>query len=712
MPRCALARCSTAALRLLLVVLALGGAGAGCSDGLRGFDGALPNGAQVTVTPDGALRIVAGEHPLFALAAGRGVVAHQFDSMVYQRTGFYTFEETNAVSAPIAQLVGAALDGDDVVVRYRRADREPGTASVRIHGEAGSDSTRVSITVEGVDELDAVGVPVHCDAQASFLGFGAQYNATDQRGEAFPLFVQEQGIGRMGGLFFAGNAHSTYFPMPYHLDARGFGVVFDTFARVVVDLCQTETDVASFRVDGPGPVEIELLHGPTPGDVVRQLGDRYGRPAAPETWVFEPWIGVQGGQQAVIDEAAALDAAQVPWTALWAQDWVGYQPLATFDDIKYHWNVDEALYPDLRGLTDMLHADGKRFLGYINPFVEEDREHFEPMDSMGLLIHDAAGDSYLFNSYKGPTTLPDLTNAAAREHVAGFIAAMMSTHGMDGWMADFAEWMPTDAVLSNGESALLVEHNRYPLRWQELNHETARGIAGNDYAIFSRSGWLGSQGTTQIVWIGDQEADFLPGDGLPTVVPALLNLGLSGVPFATHDIAGYSGGPSTMELFMRWTELGAFTSVMRTHEGLNAAANWSWNGGPTATPEQATETIAHFRRFARIHMALVPTFEALAEEAASTSMPVLRHMILEFPDDPAVVGLSDQFMLGSDLLVAPVVTEGAVEREVYFPAGQWHHALRAGEMVQGPGTFTVSAPLGEPPVFSRGAERSDLRAID
>ena len=97
MPRCALARCSTAALRLLLVVLALGGAGAGCSDGLRGFDGALPNGAQVTVTPDGALRIVAGEHPLFALAAGRGVVAHQFDSMVYQRTGFDTFEGSNTV---------------------------------------------------------------------------------------------------------------------------------------------------------------------------------------------------------------------------------------------------------------------------------------------------------------------------------------------------------------------------------------------------------------------------------------------------------------------------------------------------------------------------------------------------------------------------------------------------------------------------------------
>lgn len=691
--------------------LALSLLGAGCSDGPRTFAGELPNGAQVTVTADGALRIEAGDHPLFTLAAGRGVVAHQFDTVVYQRTGFYTFEENNAVSAPIGRLVGASRDGDDVVVRYRRSDGEPGTATLRIDGAA-EDSTRVSVSVADIEDVAAIGVPTHCDAEASFLGFGAQYNAADQRGEAFSLFVQEQGIGRMGGLFLNGNEHTTYFPMPYHMDARGFGVVLDTYARVEVDLCSAEADVASFRVDGPGPVEIVLLHGPTPADVVQQLGDRYGRPTAPEAWVFEPWIGVQGGQQAVLDEVAALDAAEVPWSAIWAQDWVGFQPLANFDDIQYHWNVDETLYPDLAGLTAGLHADGKRFLGYINPFVEEAREHFEPMDGMGLLIEDADGESYLMNSYKGPTSLPDLTNPAAREHVAGFLTTMMSTHGMDGWMADFAEWLPTDSVLHNGESPLLVEHNRYPLRWQELNHETARGIAGNDYAIFSRSGWLGSQGTAQIVWIGDQEADFLPGDGLPTVVPALLNLGLSGVPFVTHDIAGYSGGPSTMELFMRWTELGAFTSVMRTHEGLNARANWSWNGGPTATPEEAADTLAHFRRFARIHMALVPTFEALADEAAATSMPILRHLLLEFPDDPAVVAIADQFMLGSDLLVAPVLTEGAVTREVYFPAGEWHHVLRASEMYEGPGTFTVSAPLGEPPVFSRGVARSDLRVIE
>jgi alpha-glucosidase len=186
-------------------------------------------------------------------------------------------------------------------------------------------------------------------------------------------------------------------------------------------------------------------------------------------------------------------------------------------------------------------------------------------------------------------------------------------------------------------------------------------------------------------------------------VPAMLNLGLSGVPYVTHDIAGYSGGPSTKELWFRWTELGAFTPIMRTHEGLKALLNWRWNSD--------AETLTHFRHFANIHMALGPTFEALATEAAISSVPPIRHLVLEFPNDPEVVSISDEYMLGSDLLVAPVVEVGATSREVYFPAGTWFHALRADESYVGPGRFTVSAPLGMPPVFSRGAPRADLIAV-
>src|SRR5690606_29372330 len=128
-------------------------------------------------------------------------------------------------------------------------------------------------------------------------------------------------------------------------------------------------------------------------------------------------------------------------------------------------------------------------------------------------------------------------------------------------------------------------------------------------------GWTRDHAVQQIVWIGDQEADWEDEDGLPTVVPALLNLGVSGVPFVTHDVAGYTGGPSTKELFLRWTELGALGPIFRTHEGLMASANWSW--------DRDAETTQHFRRFARVHEALVPEIAALADEAAATSMPIV-----------------------------------------------------------------------------------------
>src|SRR5690606_25935047 len=148
---------------------------------------------------------------------------------------------------------------------------------------------------------------------------------------------------------------------------------------------------------------------------------------------------------------------------------------------------------------------------------------------------------------------------------------------MDGFMADFGEWAPLDAVYASGADPR-AEHNLYPVRW----HASWRGLfdeirPDGDYVVFARSGYTGVHAVAQVYWVGDQEADFSPHDGLPTVLPAMLSLGLSGIPFVTHDIAGFSGGPSTKELYMRWTELGAFTPIMRTHEGNKRDENWSYH---------------------------------------------------------------------------------------------------------------------------------------
>ena len=143
-----------------------------------------------------------------------------------------------------------------------------------------------------------------------------------------------------------------------------------------------------------------------------------------------------------------------------------------------------------------------------------------------------------------------------------------------------------------------------------------------DFVVFGRSGFTGVQRVSQVHWVGDQEATFSPYDGLPTVVPAMLSLGLSGVPFVTHDIAGFSGGPSTKELFLRWTELGAFTPIMRTHEGgkVRELVVGEGRGDHRALPPLRAHPPG-----AGVEI------RALADEAARTSLPIVRHLMLVFP---------------------------------------------------------------------------------
>jgi alpha-glucosidase len=150
---------------------------------------------------------------------------------------------------------------------------------------------------------------------------------------------------------------------------------------------------------------------------------------------------------------------------------------------------------------------------------------------------------------------------------------------------------------------------------------------------------------------------------------------------------------------LRWTELGAFTPYMRTHQGGKKLTNWS--------SKSDAETSAHF---ARILRALAPEFQALAAAAATTSAPIVRHLMLAYPDDPGSRAVSDEYLIGDTMLVAPVVVEGATTKDVYLPPGTWYHVW-TGTAYAGPGTITVPAPIGSPPVFSRDVDRPDLRAI-
>jgi alpha-glucosidase (family GH31 glycosyl hydrolase) len=265
-------------------------------------------------------------------------------------------------------------------------------------------------------------------------------------------------------------------------------------------------------------------------------------------------------------------------------------------------------------------------------------------------------------------------------------------------MADFAEWLPTDAVLASGEDATTF-HNAYPVAYQALNKELFDELAAEDgieRLFFVRSAYLGSQPLVSVVWAGDQQTDFTPGDGYPSVIPMGIGLGVTGFPYFGHDIGGYMSqltDPTTKELWFRWVTLGALSPVMRTHHGKSAEENWNW--------ESDAESTTHLARWAGLHQQLFPYLWALAHDAADTGMPMMRPLALAYPGFEPGWTATDQFMLGDRLIVAPVVTEGATSRTVALPPGQYYPLL-GGEVVDvqaGDAPVEVTASITEIPVL-------------
>ncbi|UCH29720.1 MAG: hypothetical protein JSV06_01475 [Myxococcales bacterium] len=693
---------------------------------------------RIVASEDGTVEVVVGGKTLFALAA-TGPVARTFtDRWSYQGAGLVLFRDRVDERRDPLSVQSVSDDGQSARVEYASDSRTAVLTAVAVSDEL----SEFQLEVAGA-EANSFAVGVRCDEGGTFHGFGMQYNATNQRGEEFELFVNEQGVGRDGSQGInVGNSHTTYFPMPYYIDARGFGVLFDTKARVNVDLCKSNEDIAWFEVISGASVRWRVFHGPTPLDVIRQLGDLVGRPTRPPAWAYNLWLASQGGDDVVRREADQLEAAGIPASAFWVQDWTGIRPNPEGGfGVEYLWEPkqscdgpDDVCYPDFAGLVSDFHDDGYRFLVYVNPFIVnpnglgiDDPSRFAPrfdeMEENGLLVEeiDANGETVAYTgvgaNFPQSNGHPDFSRPETSDYIREALANIVTQYGVDGWMADFGEYIPFDSANTtlleertfpiHADGSIADERrNTFPVDWHRVNRaalEQAR--PDGDWVSFARSGFTGVQGVAQIHWVGDQMTDWNADDGLQTVTPALLNLGLAGQPFVSLDIAGFSalGEPSTKDLYRRWTELGAFAPVMRTHQGARKDENWNWN--------KDEETTEHFRKFTFVHCTLMDDFMILAAEAELTGAPLLRHLMLVFPEDTETWDISDQFMIGDSLLVAPVVEEGATSRSVYFPAGTWYNVW-TGDPLEGGQRMTVNAPIGSPAVYSRGEDRTDIRNWD
>lgn len=554
---------------------------------------------------------------------------------------------------------------------------------------------------------DRLSISFAKQADEILWGGGEQMSYLALNGRNFPMWSSEPGVGRepgtlltdrmsADGSFAGGDYWTTNYPQPTVLSSNGYAVLIDDSCYSELDCRQDDVFTVSLWSNTAG---ISLLDCKTPAEVVGQLSKWFevDGPQLADWSIGGAIVGLKDGDTSFA-RLERIIAAGAAISGLWCEDWCGIRQTSFGRRLFWDWQWQPARYPDLPARMADLKARGIKFLGYVNPYLAADGPLFAEAAAKGYFARRLDSDEpYLVDFGEFDAGVVDFTNPAAADWFAEeIIGKRMLDFGLDGWMADFGEYLPVDLRLHDGDP--MEQHNEWPVLWAEVNHRAvaSRGKTG-DVLWFMRAGFTGVQRYCPLLWAGDQSVDFSRHDGIGTVITAALSAGLVGNAFSHSDVGGYTslhGNVRTEELLYRWYELGAFTPVMRTHEGNRPEDNLQIDSTP--------ELLRGFARWSRVHAALAPWVRQLIAEAQDSGLPAQRALFLHYPDDRETFTIQDQYLYGADLMVAPVIAEGATARRVYLPgdAGTvWRHVWSGADWA--PGWHDVPAAIGEPPIFYR-----------
>jgi alpha-glucosidase len=647
-----------------------------------------------------SLAFAADDGPVLASATGAGAAG---PSALSVRTAAGWIHATT-VSTVVRK-------GGGLRMTVQTSDPQGGTFELRIR-PAGEGIIEVEATHGGsAVEVLGIGAAWAATPEERFYGLGERANAAEHSGARVESYVSdgpwiEEDRDLISAVLpapgFRARDDATYFPVPWVLSSRGYGVLVDNDETAYHDLATPlRPDAWSVEVVGapegmaprpaPTTLRFRVFAGPRPVDVLRRFTAAVGRqPAAAAPWVFGPWY-----------QGPALQAfrdVDIPVSV--SQTYLHYLPCG-----------DDATNEPAR--TAAAHALGYAITTYFNPMIcTTYTPAFTDAAAAGALATRADGTPYIYQYFTNrffDVGQFDFSAPAGRRFYASLLREAIAD-GHDGWMEDFGEYTPLDGHTADGRDGGAA-HNRYPTDYHCAAHAATRQ---QPIVRFQRSGWTGAARCAQVVWSGDPTTswDF---DGLRSVVTTGLGMGLSGVSRWGSDIGGFFSLPGppqpqlTDELLIRWVQLGTVTGVMRTQrDGISIP---SYRRPQVEDPAQ----IANWRRYTKLRTQLYPYIDAADREYGRSGLPIMRHLVLAYPDDPAAAELEDEFLFGPDLLVAPVLTPGATTREAYLPAGAWVDFWRAVEFSSADGAFvlhdarilaggglhTVPAPLEELPLLVR-----------
>jgi len=538
------------------------------------------------------------------------------------------------------------------------------------------------------------GARVHCwkwmPSDEQYFGLGEKSGQLEKRGHAYVMWnTDAYGWGN--------STDPLYESVPFFIGLRGgraYGLFFDNTWRSSFDMGVEAPDQYSFGAEG-GELNYYFFYGPDPKKVIQRYTELVGRMPLPARWA----IGYHQSRYSYYPESCVRFIAdnfrqrQIPCDALFLDiDYMdGYR--------VFTW--DKSRFPDPPRLLADLRKQGFKVVTIIDPGIKVDPNYraYAQGVAEGNFVKKPDGQLYIGKVWPGDSAFPDFTSEKVRAWWGSLYKGLIDD-GVAGFWNDMNEpsifdvpskTMDLDAIFDDHglHSPHAKIHNVYGMLMSEATRAGTLELRPNERPlVITRATYAGGQ-RYAAVWTGDNSSLW---EHLRLSLPELMTMGLSGLTFAGADIGGFALSPSA-ELYTRWLEAGVFYPYCRTHTEKGSRNQEPWSFG------NRMEEIN--RRAVELRYRLMPYLYDAFHEAAESGLPVMRALLLDYPDDPQAVGQNYEFLFGDDLLVAPVVKSDEREWDVYLPRGVWYD-FWTDQRYTGPRHVNVEAPLDRVPVFVRG----------
>ena len=494
-------------------------------------------------------------------------------------------------------------------------------------------------------------------------GLGERFGPLVKNGQSVEVWNADGGT----------SSEQAYKNVPFYLTNRGYGVLVNDPGHVSYEVGSESVERVQFSVAGER-LEYFVIAGGTPAEILDRYTQLTGRPADVPEWSYGLWLSTSFTTD--YDEATVtsfidgmtdrdLPLSVFHFDCFWMRE---------FNWSDFEW--DPRVFPDPVGMLQRLHDRDLKVCVWINPYIGQRSPLFAEAKAAGYLVKRPDGSVWQWDLWQAGMGLVDFTNPEATAWYQGKLRHLLD-QGVDCFKTDFGERIPLEVDYFDDSSPERM-HNWYTQLYNQavfelLEHERGVGEA----VVFARSATVGGQ-RLPVHWGGDSTSTY---ESMAETLRGGLSLALSGFGFWSHDIGGFEGTPDA-GVFKRWTAFGLLSSHSRFHGSSSYRVPWIFDEQTATDESDAQSAVSVTRTFTKLKLRLMPYLAAAGARASASGLPVMRPMQLAFPEDPAVGHLDRQYMLGDDLLVAPVFTETG-EVDFYLPEGDWTNYLTGATVTGG-----------------------------